>query len=118
MDLKRNSLHWHSLTTEESLQQLNVDLKTGLSDAEVQSRLSQFGLNQIPDEKGRNLFQMILAQISDFMIIILIIAAIVAEIMGETGDAVAILVIIIVNAVVGVIQEHKAEEALGALKKM
>ena len=118
MDLKRNSLHWHSLTTEESLQQLNVDLKTGLSDAEVQSRLSQFGLNQIPDEKGLNLFQMILAQISDFMIIILIIAAIVAEIMGETGDAVAILVIIIVNAVVGVIQEHKAEEALGALKKM
>lgn len=118
MKSEQKSPLWYSLSHEDVLNQLNVNLSTGLSAADVQRKQSEYGLNQIPDEGGRHLLQMLLSQISDFMIIILLIAALIAGVMGETGDAIAILVIIIVNAVVGVIQEHKAEEALGALKKM
>lgn len=108
---------FHSLSNAQTIKALKSSMN-GLSSSEVQKRLATFGKNEIPSEAGRSLFQMLLGQVSDFMIIILIFAAVTAGVMGEMADSIAILVIIIINAIVGVVQEYKAEEALGALKKM
>lgn len=117
-------MYWHSLSIEESLKKLEVSLDHGLSTKEVNERQQQYGKNELTAKKGKNLILRFFAQFADFMIIILIIAAIISFIVsyvdGEPDfvDPVIILVIISVNATLGVLQEARAEKALEALKKM
>lgn len=117
-------MYWHSLSIEEALKELGVSAGTGLSGAEAKKRLETYGKNALTAKKGKNLLVRFLSQFADFMIIILIFAAIISFVVSyldgnpEFVDPVIILVIITVNATLGLLQEARAEKALEALKKM
>jgi Ca2+-transporting ATPase len=110
-------MNWHLLPLSEITELLNTT-PSGIDYITASERLSEYGKNQIEDKKKKTIFQMILAQLSDFMILILIAAAIISGIIGDLTDTIIILAIIIINAVVGFIQEYRAEKAMEALKKM
>jgi len=110
-------MDWHCKNIEEIFQTLNSS-KQGLSTEEARDRLLSYGPNKIREIKKRTVLQMILDQFKDFMILVLIAAAVVSGIIGELKDTIAILVIVILNAVIGFIQEYRAEKAIEALKMM
>jgi Ca2+-transporting ATPase len=109
---------WHSLTHEEVLQTLETQIQTGLASTEVEKRRNQFGPNQLKEAPRPGFLKMVWDQLKSFVILILIIASIVSAVMGEWVEAGAILAIVVLNAVLGVVQESRAEEALAALKKL
>jgi len=109
---------WHSLSTEDVLNQLDTKLEQGLSEAVAAERLGQFGPNQLAEKPRRSFVMLVLDQLKSFVILLLIAASIISAILGEWVDAGAIIAIVILNAVMGVVQESRAEEALAALKKM
>ncbi|NGT12353.1 cation-translocating P-type ATPase, partial [Clostridium perfringens] len=109
---------WYKKSKNEILQELNVDEKNGLSSTEALRRLEKYGKNKLEAKKKKTLFKQFLSQLKDVMIYILIIAAIISAFLGEISDALIILLVIIINAVIGVIQESKAEKALDALKEL
>ncbi len=112
-------LNAHSLSVSEIGRILDVDLKAGLDSAAVQKRLSEFGKNEISEAKVTSPFKLFLSQFNDFLIIILIIAALISGILlREIADTIAIGAILIINAVLGFVQEFRAEHALAALKQM
>lgn len=110
-------MNWHVLPLSEITRLLNTN-PSGIDAVTASQRLSEHGKNQIEDKKKKTIFQMLLRQLSDFMILILISAAVISGIIGDVTDTVIILAIIIINAVVGFIQEYRAEKAMEALKKM
>jgi Ca2+-transporting ATPase len=112
------STHWHLLTAEQTASRLLVDAARGLEPGEVQNRRVNYGPNAIVTEEGRGIGRILLAQFSDFMIIVLIAAAFVSGFIGEPQDAIAIVVIILLNAVIGFVQDFRAEKAIEALKKL
>jgi len=95
-----------------------TDLSKGLTQAEAEKRLQANGKNKLIEGKRKTVFGMFIEQFKDFLIIVLMVAAIISGVMGEISDAVLILVIVVVNAVIGVVQENKAENSMEALKKM
>ena len=110
-------MNWHLLPLSEITQLLNTT-SSGLDEVTATNRLCEHGKNQIEDTKKKTILQMILCQLSDFMILILIAAAIISGIIGDVTDTIIILSIIIMNAAVGFIQEYRAEKAMEALKNM
>lgn len=110
-------MNWHLLPITEITQLLNTG-QSGISNLTVKQRLIEYGKNQLEDKKKKTIFQMALHQLTDFMILILIAAAIISGILGDVTDTVIIFVIIIMNAAVGLIQEYRAEKAMEALKNM
>ncbi len=109
---------WHSRSIEDVAKTSDVDLERGLTADEAKARLERHGLNELIETPRPGFWQLLLRQFEDFLILILIAAAGVSFLLGETIEAAAILAIVILNALLGVIQESKAEEALAALKKM
>jgi Ca2+-transporting ATPase len=115
---------WHSLSIEETLKELGVTLDRGLSGKEVKARQQTYGKNILTAKKGKSLIMKFFSQFADFMIVILIFAAILSFVVSymdgdpDFVDPVIILVIIVMNATLGVLQEARAEKALEALKKM
>ncbi|EJT6164609.1 calcium-transporting P-type ATPase, PMR1-type [Clostridium perfringens] len=109
---------WYKKSKNEILHELDVDEKNGLSSTEALRRLEKYGKNKLETKKKKTLFKQFLSQLKDVMIYILIIAAIISAFLGEISDALIILLVIIINAVIGVIQESKAEKALDALKEL
>ncbi|KEH93776.1 calcium-translocating P-type ATPase, PMCA-type [Clostridium botulinum] len=103
---------------EETLKELNTNMDTGLTSDEVKNRQEKYGLNKLATEKKATIFKLILSQLNDAMIYILIGAAILSAIVGEISDSIIIAIVIILNAVIGVIQESKAEKSLEALKSL
>ncbi|MFV8373563.1 cation-translocating P-type ATPase [Flavobacterium sp. LB2P74] len=110
-------MNWHLLPLSEITQLLNTT-PSGIDDTSASERLCEHGKNQIEDKKKKTILQMVLSQLSDFMILILIAAAIISGIIGDLTDTIIILAIIIINATVGLIQEYRAEKAMEALKNM
>ncbi|MDI6603587.1 MAG: calcium-translocating P-type ATPase, SERCA-type [Thermoanaerobacteraceae bacterium] len=102
----------------EVLKDLNTDSNKGLSSREVEIRLSKYGTNSLKGKGRKSIFSMFIEQFNNYMVIILIIAAFISFFLGEVVDAVIILFILILNALLGMIQENKAEESLEALKKL
>ena len=98
--------------------ELNVDEKTGLTSQEVKKRQEKFGLNELTQKKKKTVLKMIKEQLTDKMIIILLIASILSFFLGETLEGVVILFIIALNIIISVVQEKKASDALEALKNM
>lgn len=96
----------------------NTVSEKGLSDAEVTQRQESYGKNKLQEGKRKTVVQMFFAQFKDFLILVLLIAAVISGFVGEISDAVLILIIVILNAVIGVIQENKAENSMEALKNM
>ncbi|MGN0026866.1 MAG: cation-translocating P-type ATPase, partial [Clostridium sp.] len=109
---------WFNKNPKEVINELSTDLINGLSSSEAKLRLTKYGLNKIQGKKKKSIFQLFLAQINDIMIYILLIAAIISFVVGEVSDSIIILIVILINAIIGVIQESKAEKALEALKSM
>jgi len=109
---------WHSQSVEKVIKGLNTHPDRGLSAAEVQSRLAQYGPNQLQERPRPTFWHMLLGQFNNFLVLILISASVVSFLLGEYVDAGAIMAIVILNAILGVVQESKAEEALAALKKL
>ncbi|MDI6706982.1 MAG: calcium-translocating P-type ATPase, SERCA-type [Bacillota bacterium] len=111
-------LEWYTVEKEIVAKELSTSLTQGLSEREAEKRLEEYGYNEIQQKDRKSILQMYADQFKDFMIIILIVAAIISGLLGELTDAIVILLIVILNAVMGVVQESKAEESLSALKKM
>ncbi|MGB9712275.1 cation-translocating P-type ATPase [Dissulfurimicrobium hydrothermale] len=108
----------HCLDTIVVAKKLKTDLNQGLTVDEAKRRLEDIGPNALPEEKRRGLAELFLDQFKDFLIILLIAAAAVSGALGEYVDAAAIVVIITINAVIGLVQEYKAEKAIEALKSL
>ncbi len=108
----------HHQKREEVLRTLDTDPGIGLSASEVQRRLAEHGPNAFEEKKPKTLFQMFLAQLRDPMIYILMGAVVISAALGEFSDAAIIVAVILLNAIVGVVQEAKAEKSLEALKKL
>lgn len=105
-------------TSEEVIQELASNAQQGLSNAEVQARLTKYGANVIEEAKQTTLLQKFINQFKDLMIGVLLVAAVIAAATGEIVDAIIILMVVVLNAIFGVFQEAKAEEAINALKEM
>lgn len=110
-------MNWHLLPILEISHLLDTR-PSGLSHFIALERLTEYGKNEIQDKKKKTVFQMILHQLTDFMILILIAVAVISGIIGDLTDTLIILAIIIINAIVGFIQEYRSEKAMEALKNM
>ena len=116
MQIKHHN--WHMLSAVEVAQRLESNVLSGLSSAQAAARLAQFGVNALQEKRARSPWHMLLDQFTDFMIIVLIVAAVISGFVGDIGDTVFIIVIVILNAVIGFIQEYRADRAMAALKRM
>jgi Ca2+-transporting ATPase len=110
-------MKWKNLSASETLKELNSSIN-GITNAEAQKRLSKHGKNELVEEKKPGPVQIFFSQFMDILIFILIIAAIAAFYVGDTLDAIVIVIVVIINAVVGFIQEYRAEKAMEKLKGM
>ncbi len=110
-------MSWHLKDINTVVEELGCSIQ-GLSLAEAEKRLQKYGLNELKEKKKKTPFIMFLDQFKDFMILVLIAAAVVSGIIGEPSDTIAIMVIVVLNAVIGFVQEYRAEKAMAALKSM
>jgi len=108
---------WHALEAEEVLKHLKVQDK-GLTTEEAQQRLEQYGLNQLKEASRPSFLQMLWEQLNNFVVILLIVASVISALLGDYVEAAAIMTIVVLNAVLGIVQEQRAEEALAALKRL
>ncbi|MDH5203458.1 MAG: HAD-IC family P-type ATPase, partial [Nitrospirota bacterium] len=109
---------WHAMEVGQVLKELNTDPHSGLSSEEIRSRLEKYGYNELKKEERISPLSIFVNQFKNILIIILLIATVLSALVGEIFDAALILVIVVFCAVLGFIQEYKAEQALEALKKM
>ena len=109
---------WHRLDPDEVSQRFGVDPAAGHSFDEAARRLALHGPNALTEAAGRSVARMIADQFADVMILILLAAAVIAGVMGEAADTIAILVIVLLNATIGFVQEYRAEKAVAALRQM
>lgn len=117
-------MNWHNMSIPETLKKLQTNVDKGLSDEEAKRRIEEFGSNTLTEKKKKSFLSKLLAQFNDFMIITLLIAAMISfglsiiEGNADFTDSIIILVIVILNAILGLSQEAKAEKSLEALKNM
>ena len=115
---------WHSMSSDAVLSRLKTDPHKGLSGNAAAERMLEYGENKLQQKKPKGLLRKFLEQFSDFMVIILLIAAGISfftatmEGNGDYIDSIIILIIVVINAITGVVQENRAERAIDALKKL
>lgn len=109
---------WYKLPKEQTLAELKTDGANGLSTNEAKARLTQYGLNELVERGMKSPWAIIWEQLTDIMVIILIISTIISLALGEVEDAVVIFAIVVINAALGFSQEQRAEQAIAALKKL
>ncbi len=115
---ERFVMQYWQLSVEDVLKALKSDFYKGLSEEEAQKRLSEIGYNLLKEEKIKSPLTILKEQLSGILVIILIIAAVVSAFLGEYADAIVIGIIVVLNALLGVGQEYRAEKAMAALKKL
>lgn len=108
----------HTLDAEAVAALLAVRPETGLSAQEALERLSRAGANRLPQASARSPWRVLLAQFKSILILILLGAVVLAALIGSTKDALVILAVVVINALVGFYQEYRAERSLAALKSM
>jgi Ca2+-transporting ATPase len=111
-------MNWYQLKPEAILDRLETDPDEGLTSPEIDRRKEKFGLNELIDRGTKNPWIILLNQFRDYLVIILLLAAGVSLVLGEYLDVVVILAIVALNAILGFTQEHRAEQAMAALKKL
>jgi P-type Ca2+ transporter type 2C len=109
---------WYQQSKEDVLAALESDAEAGLSTAEAQARLENHGPNELEERGMKSRWRILWEQFTEIMVVILVIAAIISVILGEMTDAIVIMAIVVMNALLGYSQEARAEEAIAALKKM
>jgi Ca2+-transporting ATPase len=109
---------WHRLPVQDVLVQLNTDDARGLDEGDAATRLRHYGHNVIEGDKPPGFLKLIAHQLRDFMIGLLLVAAVISGLVGDLVDTLAIIVIVILNAAIGVIQEYRAQRAVAALRDM
>lgn len=115
--MNKTTVNWHQQKIETALDTLQ-STEAGLTTSEATRRLDQFGPNALKEKGRKSLGMMLLDQFKDFMILVLISAAFIAGVIGEPVDSIAIAVIVVLNAILGFVQEYRAEKAMAALKKL
>ncbi|MDI6826601.1 MAG: calcium-translocating P-type ATPase, PMCA-type [Candidatus Aenigmarchaeota archaeon] len=117
--LGNNQEPWHSIDIDVVLHRLGTNEKKGLTESEAERRLEKYGPNALAEEKERfKVLKLIIDQFKDYFIIMLLIATVISFFLGEIVDAITIAIIVILCAVIGIIQNYRAEKALEALKKL
>ena len=109
---------WHGLKGDEAVARLGSDPVQGLEEAEVQARLARYGENRLAEKPPRSRWSLLVDQFKSLLILVLLAAAVLAGAIGDLKDAIVILVVVLLNALLGFWQEHRAEATLAALKKM
>ena len=109
---------WHTLGADAVASALATHPQHGLTSSEAARRLQQYGPNELREKPRPGFWQLVLAQLNNFVVILLIVASVVSVLLGDWVEAGAILLIVVLNAILGVVQESRAEEALAALKQM
>jgi Ca2+-transporting ATPase len=117
-ELPNVSAKAHAQSLDALVRVLHTDLKHGLSTEEAQRRLAIYGPNKLQETAGASFWQLVLDQFKNFLVLLLIASSLISMAIGEWVDAAAILAIVIINAVLGVLQEWRAEQSLQALKRM
>jgi Ca2+-transporting ATPase len=110
-------MNLYNQSVKDILTQLNTSAE-GITDSEAQKRLNEYGFNELQEKKKMPVWLLFLSQFKDFMIVVLLAAAVLSGIMGDITDTIIILIIVILNALIGFFQEYRAEKAMQALKKM
>ena len=118
MNSPQASTKWFAQTVKTIITQLKTDPESGLISSEASVRLEKYGANKLDVKKREHWYQIFIRQFVDVLIAILIIAAAIAFAIGETGDAITILAIVVLNGILGFVQEWKAEKSLEALAHM
>src|SRR5689334_20065678 len=108
---------WHALEAKEVLSHLQVQ-GNGLTSEEAKRRLEHYGPNQLKEAERPTFLQMLWEQLNNFVVILLIVASVISALLGDYVEAAAIMAIVVLNAVLGIVQERRAEEALAALKRL
>lgn len=103
---------------QETLDEFGVEKAKGLDSSEIASRQDKHGKNVLPTDEGVDWVKLVMAQFTDIMVVILIIAAVISAVLGEATDVIVILAIVVLNAMLGIYQEFQAEQALSALSKL
>lgn len=111
-------MNWHTLETKSALDEFSSSSETGLTSTQVSENKTKYGANELIERGGRTAFQILWEQITATMVLILIGAAVVAGLLGDTKNTIAILSIVALYALLGFVQEYRAEQAIAALKKM
>lgn len=111
-------MDWYQLDRETLEQQLQVDFTRGLTDEQVAVRQKKYGLNEIVVSEKKSALIIFVSQFKDFMVFILLVATLIAGLLGEYIDAIAIMLIVLLNGVIGFFQEIKAEQSLEKLKSL
>ncbi len=109
---------YESKTASETVRSLQTNRENGLSRREAMERKAKYGANRLREQEQKSIWQMILEQLNDPLILILVVAMAISLMLHEFGDAVIIVAVVILNAAVGIIQEGKADRAVEALKKI
>jgi P-type Ca2+ transporter type 2C len=110
-------MNWHKLTAEQAFESTG-SAPAGLTSSDAAERLKKTGPNELREAKKKSAISILVSQFKDVMIMILLAAAIVSGIVGDLKDTIVILIIVVLNAVVGFVQEYRAEKAMQALKQM
>ena len=109
---------WFAKSSSEVLREWNVDAATGLSGVEAAERLARYGQNKLEGKPKKSLLSLFFAQLQDMLIYVLLGAAVITLFIGEYADSAIILLVVLLNAAIGVIQEYKAEKAIAALQQL
>ena len=117
--IKRNERNqWHALQLEQVLQELVTPLDNGLSKEDVAARYAEFGPNSLREAPPTTFWHMLWEQFNNFVVIMLLVAALISAVLGDFIESAAIMAIVVLNAALGVVQNKRAEQALAALRKL
>lgn len=111
-------LIWHAAESDKTVTALQTDAQAGLSGSEASERLKQHGPNELPEDKHKPLWRVFASQFASPLIYILFVAAVISFAMGHASDAVVILIVVLINALIGAVQEGRAEHSMTALRKL
>ena len=107
---------WYCMKTADALSALGTHPEQGLTQAEAERRLAEYGLNELVERGVKSPWRILWEQLTAVMVVILIVSAVISAFLGDYKDAVAIMAIVVLNAILGFTQEYRAEKAMAALK--